>query len=165
MFLHNVKFYAGEVQKYGVKVWSFLSQRCLNPHCHLDSISEERGSFEMNSITKKVASVRNKALGVTAGLNAMLLTAMMTYAQYGVWNNATTTISNILTSLESALKSIVVPIAGCALIFCFIMMLVSQNQKKVETYRAWCVTIVICIVAIYAVPFIISLASNIGSQF
>lgn len=119
----------------------------------------------MSTIKSKVSSIRNKALGVAAGLNAVMLTATMAYANYGVWSNATNVVGNILVSLEAALKSIVVPIAGVALIFCFILMLVSQNQKKVESYRSWCVTILICIVAIFAVPFIIGLASNIGQQF
>lgn len=119
----------------------------------------------MSTIKNKVSNIRNKTLGVAAGLNAVMLTATMTYAQYGVWSNATSVVGNILVSLEAALKSIVVPIAGVALIFCFVLMLVSQSQKKVEAYRSWVVTIVICIVAIFAVPFIIGLASNIGQQF
>lgn len=118
----------------------------------------------MNKLSA-VSGIRNKAVGVMAGMNALILTTMMSYANHGVWSNVTSTMSNIFTTLESALKSIVVPIAGCALVFCFIMMLVSQSQKKVETYRAWVVTIFISIVAIYAVPFLINLASTIGSQF
>lgn len=107
----------------------------------------------------------NRFMGAVAGMNAIVATAMMTYANYGVWNNATTVISNILGTLEGSLKSIVVPIAGCALVACFIMMLISQNQKKVEAYRGWCITIVICIIGIYAIPFITNLAKSIGQQF
>ena len=118
--------------------------------------------------SKMSLDVRNKVAGLMTGVNAALLSTMaMAYADegYGVWNGVTNTLTNVLGTLESALKSIVVPIAGVALIFCFIMMMISQSQKKVESYRTWCVTIIICIVAIYAVPFIINLASSIGTQF
>lgn len=112
------------------------------------------------------SNIKNKVMGAVAGMNAMLMTTMLAHATTeNPWANVTTTIIAIFTTLEVALKSIVVPIAGCALVACFIMMLVSQNQKKVEAYRSWFITIVICIIAIYAVPFIIGLAQNIGEQF
>lgn len=106
---------------------------------------------------------RKGAVAVTSTY-AMAMTTVLAHAA-GVWDGATTTITSILTELSAALKSIVVPVATVVLIFCFIMMMISQSQKKVEMYRTWCITIFICIVAIYAVPFIISLGTLIGSQF
>lgn len=114
--------------------------------------------------TLKKPGFGSKIAGVATGVNAMWMSMVMAMAT-NPWTSATTTLTNILSTLETALKSIVTPIAGVALIFCFIMMLVSQNQKKVESYRSWCITIVICIVAIYAVPFIINLATSIGQAF
>lgn len=115
--------------------------------------------------TLKKAGLRNKVAGAIAGLNAAWMMTVVAMADMGPWTAANGALTNILTQLEAALKSIVVPIAGVALIFCFIMMLVSQNQKKVESYRSWCITIVICIVAIYAVPFIIKIAQQVGQSF
>lgn len=112
---------------------------------------------------KNIREICRKGAAVATGIYAAGMTSVLAYA--GTWDGASTTISNILTELSTALKSIVVPIATVVLIFCFIMMMISQSQKKVETYRAWCITIFICIVAIYAVPFMITLAQTIGQQF
>ena len=112
---------------------------------------------------KNIREICHKGAAVATGAYAMAMTTVMAHA--GVWDGASSTISNILTELSAALKSIVIPIATVALIFCFIMMMISQSQKKVETYRAWCITIFICIVAIFAVPFFIGLAQTIGEQF
>lgn len=110
-------------------------------------------------------NLRNKVIALSAGANAAMLTMVSTafaenpFAQFGG------AMGTMLGHLESTLKGLVVPIATVALIFCFIMMLVSQNQKKVESYRGWCITILICIVAIYAIPFLISVATTIGQSF
>ena len=120
----------------------------------------------MNKIVEAGRKARTKIAAVSAGTGALMLSVVPAFADdLGVWQGATTTIKGILTSLEAALKTIVVPIAGVALIFCFIMMLISQSQKKVESYRSWVITIVVSIVAIYAIPFIIELATLIGKTF
>lgn len=112
--------------------------------------------------------MKNKLKSLVSKGCAMAMVAagsMTTALATNPWSSATSKISSLVGNLETALKSIVVPIAGCALVLCFIMMLVSQNQKKVEQYRTWVITIIICIVAIYAVPFIINLAQQIGQSF
>lgn len=111
----------------------------------------------------KIRAFCQKGAMAATGIYATAMTTLM--ANAGVWDGASTKISTILNDLSSALQSIVVPIATVALVFCFIMMMISQSQKKVETYRAWCITIFICIVAIFAVPFIINLAQSIGQTF
>ena len=45
------------------------------------------------------------------------------------------------------------------------MMLVSQNQKKVEAYRGWAITFFVCVVGIFAVDFGIKLAATVGKEF
>ncbi len=121
-------------------------------------------SVAQNGALQKKGSMRNKVAGAIFGAQALVATAMMTFATTNPWGSAQEAVNGVFSSLESTLYAIVAPIAGCALIFCLIMMMVSQNQKKVETYRAWCITIVIAIVAIFAVPFIIKLATDIGNS-
>ena len=110
-----------------------------------------------------MANSRKRASMAMMGMYLMAMNSVVAYA--GTWDNAENTIKTILTDLGTALKNIVTPIATVALIFCFIMMLLSQSQKKVETYRSWCITIFICIVAIWAVNPIIELAKTVGSAF
>ena len=122
--------------------------------------------MEMNKIVETGRKACTKIAAVSAGASALMLSVVPAFADdLGVWSGAATTITGILTSLEAALKTTVVPIAGVALLVCFIMMLISQNQKKVESYRSWMINIVIGIVAIYAIPFIIELAIIIGQTF
>lgn len=83
----------------------------------------------------------------------------------GVWSGAATSIENMMKTLQNALLKIANPIAGAALVFCLIMTLVSQNQRTVETYKGWIKNIIVCLVAINAVGFIISIATNLGKQF
>lgn len=120
----------------------------------------------MNKVVKTKNNVGMKLAAFSTAVGSMMFSIVPAFAEnLGVWQGAATTISGILTTLESALKSIVVPIAGVAFLFSLVMMLISQNQKKVESYRAWCITIFVCIVAIYAIPFIIKLAQTIGGTF
>ena len=112
---------------------------------------------------KNIREFCRKGAVAATSTYAMAMTTVLAHA--GVWDGASGTITNILNELSAALKSIVVTVATVVLIFCFIMMMISQSQKKVEMYRTWCITIFICIVAIYAVPFIINLGTLIGSQF
>ncbi len=119
-------------------------------------------------VIAKTKDARNRAVGLMAGLNTALtvgIVSALAAPDYGEWAGAVTTFTGLLTTLEAALKAIVVPIATVALIACFILMMISQTQKKVDAYRTWCITIFSCIIAIYAVPFIIRLATSLGSQF
>lgn len=120
----------------------------------------------MNSLVKqsKFQAARNKMAGVAAGASTMLMGMATAYAA-NPFGNAETTTKNLFTNLQTALTNVVVPIAACALIFCLIMMLVSQNQKKVEAYRGWAITIFVCVVGIFAVDFVIKLAETVGKAF
>lgn len=117
--------------------------------------------------TKQLSNARMKLAGLAAGATSLWQSAILAYATTTGDNPfapAESKITSIFVSLRTTLTNVVGPIAGCALVFCFIMMLVSQNQKKVEAYRGWAITIFVCIVAIYAVDFIVSLATGIGQS-
>lgn len=117
----------------------------------------------MNQLVDRTG-LRMKVAGIGTGLSALMGTTVMALAS-NPFTNAETTITNIFGYLQTALTNVVVPIGACALIFCLIMMLVSQNQKKVEAYRGWAFTIFFCIIGIFAVNFIIGLAKQIGMAF
>lgn len=110
--------------------------------------------------------IRNKLMRLSAMATVAMMNFVPAYATgAGVFDGATSQIKNIVNQLITALKTVAVPIATAALLFCIIMMLISQNQKKVESYRSWAITIFIGIIAIFAVDFIISLAETVGSGF
>ena len=117
----------------------------------------------MNSLVKKPAlnKVRNMVAGASVGMSTVMVNMLTAHAA-NPWGNAETTLVNLFESLQTTLTNIVVPIAACAFIFCLIMMLVSSNQKKVEAYRSWAITIFVCVVGIFAVGFVINLAKSIG---
>lgn len=121
----------------------------------------------MYRLTKqsKFQAARNKVAGIIAGASTILMGMTTAYAANNPFANAEATINNLFTNLQAALVNVVVPIAACALIFCLIMMLVSTNQKKVEAYRSWAITIFVCVVGIFAVNFVITLAETIGKSF
>lgn len=120
----------------------------------------------MNSLVKqsKIQATCNKVAGVVTGTSTML-TGMVTSYATNPFAAAETTIKNIFTNLQSTLTNVVVPIAGSAFIFCLIMMLASQNQKKVETYRSWAIAIFVCVIGVFAADFVIKLAVAIGKAF
>lgn len=113
---------------------------------------------------KLVKAARAKIAGVTAGASAMLASVITAYAD-NPFAGAEETITNLFENLQGTLLKVVIPIAGCALAFCFIMSMVSTNQKNVEQYRAWLFRIFICVVGIFAVSFIVTLATGIGQSF
>lgn len=108
--------------------------------------------------------IRNKLMRLSAMATVAMMNFTPAYAT-DVFAGATSQIKNIVEQLIGALKTVAVPIATAALLFCIIMMLISQNQKKVESYRSWAITIFIGIIAIFAVDFIIGLAETVGSGF
>ena len=118
----------------------------------------------MKSEKNPMKGLRAKIGGVSGAMGALAATASVALAA-NPFTNAETTIKTLFTNLQAALTNIVVPIAACAFIFCLIMMLVSQNQKKVETYRSWLITIFVCVIGIFAVSFVITLAQTIGNSF
>lgn len=122
----------------------------------------------MNQLVKNkgIHGIRAKVAGACAGLSVAMHSAVLAYAASSdPFANATTVIEDIFGYLQTALTTVVVPIAACALVFCLIMMLVSQNQKKVEAYRGWAMTIFFCVIGIFAVNFIVGLAEQIGKAF
>jgi hypothetical protein len=43
------------------------------------------------------------------------------------------------------------------------MMVVTKDQKKLESYKQWLFSIILCVVLIYAFPAIIKIAAEFGS--
>ena len=127
----------------------------------------ERGVIQMTQLTNRCSVMHSKVAGMVTGAYAMMNTALMLAyaAEDNPFEPAQETITDIVEQLKDTLLAIVVPLATCAFVFCLIMMFVSQNQKKVEAYRSWAITIVICVVVIFAATFIFDQAELIGKSF
>jgi hypothetical protein len=66
-------------------------------------------------------------------------------------------------SLFNGLQGLIGPIGGAAAAYCLIMMVVTKDQKKLESYKQWLFSIILCVVLIYAFPAIIKIAAEFGS--
>lgn len=130
-------------------------------------VSEGSEPQTINCAEPKNTETKCHILSAVIGFaSAAVLTINTAFASgFGVWNNSAQIIGNLLTTLEGALKSIVTPVATVCLLIAFLIMMFSRNQKHVEAAKTWAITIGICIIAIYAIPFIISLAQSIGNSF
>lgn len=71
--------------------------------------------------------------------------------------NAQNAVRDLFVRLITTLTNVVVPIAGWALFFCLLMILFSTSRKKVETYREWAITFLLCIVGVFTINFVIYL--------
>lgn len=120
----------------------------------------------MNSLAKqpKFRTTYNKIMGIATGASTMLMGIVTAYAS-NPFGNAETGIGNLFTFLQATLVKVATPIAACAFVFCFIMTVVSQDQKQVEKYRSWATRIFVGVVGIFAVDFVIKLAETIGKSF
>lgn len=108
----------------------------------------------------KVAGI-STAVSLVAMLNIAMIMAAPTY---GVWTGVTTSVTGLVTTLQNALMSIVIPVAAVVLVICFIGMFVSQDPKKVQSFRSWAFRVFIGIVGIFGINFIITLAQSIGQS-
>lgn len=120
----------------------------------------------MNSLVKqsKLHAACNKMMGVAAGTSTVLMGMATAYAS-NPFGSAETSIKNLFDFLQSTLTNVATPIAGCALIFCFLMTVMSQDQKQVEKYRNWTSRVFLAMIGIFAVDFVIKLAETIGKSF
>ena len=124
----------------------------------------------MNKISEKV---RNTVIAANALYISTVLSIVPAFAgnvpsadgDTGVWANAASNIENMMVTLQNALLKIANPIAGVALVFCFIMTLVSQNQRTVENYKGWMKNIFVCLIGINAVGFLIKTFTALGQSF
>lgn len=126
----------------------------------------ESESTESNVVPNKLsmAKMSGAFMGAMSSIAASITMAFAA-GGFGVWGNAANITGNLFTTLNSALMSVVVPVAGVIFVICLIMMMVSKEQKKVDTYRTWAITVFVCLIAIFAIPFVINLAKSIGQSF
>lgn len=117
----------------------------------------------MNKMTTQLYAARNKMAGVICGLSASTMMMVAAHAD-DPWGGLFGTLQNVFTPLQSHLQAIAIPVALAMSLFCLVMMLTTQNQKKVETYRSWLITIIVCVVVIFAMPYIINVAKTIGES-
>lgn len=118
----------------------------------------------MNLISKENRNAMGAKLAVLGVGAGVMVNNTVTALATNPFANAENTITDLFESLTTTLTNVAVPIAGCALVFCLLMMLFSTSQRKVETYRGWAITIFLCIVGIFAVNFVIDLAQDIGKS-
>ena len=108
---------------------------------------------------------KNKLVGLVSGASTVAMMTMVTAFAANPWAGATASITNVLNTLFTALQGIVGVVGMVVLIICGLLMMISKDQKKVDSARSWGTRAFICIVAIYAIPFIINLATQIGQTF
>lgn len=138
----------------------------------LKSCAEKLPSFknEENSLKNKENSFAfKKIFGSAMGaVSTSVLTMQFAFAdsgKFGVWNNTTSIIGNLFQTLKDGLFSIVGPVVGAVLIICLITMALSGNQRHVESARQWAFRAFICLILVYAIPFILGLGQQIGESF
>ena len=119
----------------------------------------------MHSLMKQSSLMKlcNVVNGASVGMSLMACNMLFALAA-NPWSGAESTLSTLFNDLRASLLKIVVPIAGCALVFCLIMMFVTSSQRKHEAYRSWAITIFLCLVGIFAIDFFLDLAETIGSS-
>lgn len=105
----------------------------------------------------------NMVTGAFVGMSLMACNIVYAFAA-NPWGGASNTLATLFTDLRNSVTRIVIPIAACAFIICFIGMFVTSSQKRHDAFRTWAITIFLCIIGIYAVDFFIGLAQTIGES-
>lgn len=121
----------------------------------------------MGKLIEKMKNARSKATSAltVAGVSATTAIATMAPAlaeDNKYFGNFFTKISGAADGLFDGIQSIVGPIGGAAAAYCLVMMVMTKDQKKLEGYKQWLISILICIVLIYAFPAVIKIAQGFG---
>lgn len=106
-----------------------------------------------------------KAVGAATAAATSVGASLVPAFASGVWSGAESQLTGIINGFRTFLMNIATPIAAAALLFCVVTMLVSQNQRKFEAAKDWLVKIIVCYIVLFAIPFILELAQNIGQSF
>lgn len=122
----------------------------------------------MGKLIEKMKNTRCKATSAltVAGVSAMTAVATMApaLAQNNFFGTLFGTLGGAANELFTGLQGIVTPIALAAAAYCIIMMVITKDQKKLESYKQWLISIVICTVLIYAFPAVLKLAKDFADK-
>jgi hypothetical protein len=114
---------------------------------------------------KIFSRVKNAKIKATTALMVAGMTALSTMpvASANYFGNFFASINNAFNEVYAGFKTIAISVGLCAGGFALIMMLMSKDQKKMETYKAWLIAIVICVAVIFMLPAILGVALKFGN--
>ena len=120
----------------------------------------------MNKITEKIKTAKARtvaALMVAGGTAASMVTPAFA-SSTGDLSGLFSTASGLTNDALAGMQSLLTPLALLAIVICGAGMIITKDQKKMETYKAWLIRIIIVTVIIFAAGPIISFAQKLGSN-
>lgn len=118
----------------------------------------------MNNFFNKVKEGKMKATAALMASGLAATTAMVpAFATSGaIFGNTFSALSGAFDEFYGGMLTLVSPVATAAAAYCLIRMMLSKDQKKVDTYKQWLMMIVVCIVVMYALKGIFGVAETFG---
>lgn len=125
--------------------------------------------MNMKNSLQKRTPVQNLQMAVgtacAMGTAAMMSTVMAYADNVGNAINKVFNVGNqVSTSIAEGLTSIVVPIGIAVFLYMLVRMLLASDPKDVQTYKKRLIVIAIIVVAAVAVPGLMKVANELGSQ-